>query len=119
MGMTVKEMVTEVLDGTERFPRGWATEVRDYFRAIGRDHLECRQRWVYELEAERPGSGEDPRRTLYRSRAMARERMEAEMGRTIAAARPRLTEADILRDGDEIWVGGELHLSVRRVELIG
>ena len=40
---TIREMLSEVLDNIERFPKGWRTTVKEYFTAKGKDHLEVKQ----------------------------------------------------------------------------
>ena len=54
---TIREMVSEVLDNQERFPKGWGTTVKDYFKAKGKDHLEVKQTKVWMLTIRKAYEG--------------------------------------------------------------
>ena len=54
---TIREMVSEVLDNLERFPKGWGTTVKDYFKAKGKDHLEVKQTKVWMLTIRKAYEG--------------------------------------------------------------
>ena len=57
---TIREMVSEVLDNLERFPKGWGTTVKDYFKAKGKDHLEVKQTKVWMLTIRKAYEGVMP-----------------------------------------------------------
>ncbi len=116
--MTIKEMVTRALDDRATFPNGWATEVKDFFTAIGSDHLERRQRWIWELRTSTPYNGEEPTTVLCRSRAKAMALMEEDIRVTLVCDSPRFDAADLVREDDGARLGDEISWTVKRKELL-
>ena len=116
--MTIRTMVSEVLDNLERFPKGWGTEVKDYFKAIGKDHLEKKQKWVWKLTIRTPYNGEADAVSVYRTRAKAIAAMEEDIRETLASPSPRFDPECLVREGDaSAHHGDEVFWDVERVEL--
>ena len=83
---TIREMVSEVLDNLERFPKGWGTTVKDYFKAKGKDHLEVKQTKVWMLTIRKAYEGVMPDTVICRKLATAKAKMEADISETLANA---------------------------------
>ena len=94
---TIREMVSEVLDNLERFPKGWATTVKDYFKAKGKDHLEVKQTKVWIL----------PDTVICRKLATAKAKMEADISETLANVDGEFDAADLNRISDTRVTIGE------------
>ena len=83
---TIREMVCEVLDNTERFPKSWGTTVKEYFTAKGRDHLEVKQTKVWMLMIRKDFEGPVPDVIVCRKLKTAKAKMEADIASTLANA---------------------------------
>ena len=98
---TIREMVSEVLDNLERFPQGWGTTVKDYFKAKGKDCFERQQKKVWMLTIRQPDAEADYAVSVYRTRAKAIAAMEEDIEATLAARQTGIhSDAELERDGD-------------------
>jgi len=97
---TIKEMLNEVLDNPERFPKSWGTTVKEYFTAKGRDHLEVRQTKVWMLMIRKDYEGPVPDVIVCRKLATAKAKMEADIETTLANADGEFDPAELKRVSD-------------------
>ena len=104
---TIREMVSEVLDNLERFPKGWGTTVKDYFKAKGKDHLEVKQTKVWILTIRKAYEGVMPDTVICRKLATAKAKMEADISETLANADGEFDAADLNRVSDTRVTIGE------------
>ena len=96
---TIREMVSEVLDNLERFPKGWGTTVKDYFKAKGKDCFERRQKMVWMLTILQPDAEADYSVSVYRTRAKAVAAMEEDIEATLASRQTGIhSDAGICED---------------------
>ena len=95
--MTIRKMLKAVLDDPARFPNGWKTTVRDFFKAIGRDHLEVKQTKVWMLTIRKAYEGVMPDTVICRKLATAKARMEADISETLANVDGEFEPADLNR----------------------
>ena len=104
---TIREMLSEVLDHIERFPKGWGTTVKEYFTAKGKDHLEVKQTKVWMLTIRKAYEGVYPDVVLCRKLATAKAKMEADISETLANADGEFDPADLNRMSDTRVTIGE------------
>ena len=104
---TIREMVSEVLDNLERFPKGWGTTVKDYFKAKGKDHLEVKQTKVWMLTIRKAYEGVMPDTVICRKLATAKAKMEADISETLANVDGEFDPADLDRMSETRAVIGE------------
>ena len=105
--MTIRKMLKAVLDDPARFPNGWKTTVRDFFKAIGRDHLEVKQTKVWMLTIRKAYEGVMPDTVICRKLATAKARMEADISETLANVDGEFDPADLDRMSETRAVIGE------------
>ena len=106
---TIREMVSEVLDNLERFPKGWGTTVKDYFKAKGKDHLEVKQTKVWMLTIRKAYEGVMPDTVICRKLATAKAKMEADISETLANADGEFDAADLNRVSDtRVTIGDDV-----------
>ena len=106
---TIREMVSEVLDNLERFPKGWATSVKEYFTAKGKDHLEVKQTKVWMLTIRKAYEGVMPDTVICRKLATAKARMDADISETLANADGEFDSADLNRVSDtRVTIGDDV-----------
>ena len=104
---TIREMVSEVLDNLERFPKGWATTVKEDFTAKGKDHLEVKQTKVWILAIRKAYEGVMPDAVICRKLATAKAKMEADIAETLANADGEFDSVDLNRVSDTRVTIGE------------
>ena len=104
---TIREMVSEVLDNLERFPKGWGTTVKDYFKAKGKDCFERQQKNVWMLTIRKAYEGVMPDTVICRKLATAKAKMEADISETLANADGEFDAADLNRVSDTRVTIGE------------
>ena len=106
---TIREMVSEVLDNLERFPKGWGTTVKDYFKAKGKDHLEVKQTKVWMLTIRKAYEGVMRDTVICRMLATAMAKMEAVFSVTLANADGEFDSADLNRVSDtRVTIGDDV-----------
>ena len=97
--MTIKELMTAVGDDLARFPKGWNTDAKEVFKALGADHFERQQKKVWMLTIMTPYNGEGDTITLWRSRERAVAAMEEDIRESLAHL--GYAEDEVVRDDDE------------------
>ena len=106
---TIREMVSEVLDNLDRFPKGWRTSVKEYFTAKGKDHLEVKQTKVWMLTIRKAYEGVMPDTVICRKLATAKSKMEADISETLANADGEFDSDDLNRVSDTlVTIGGDV-----------
>ena len=105
--MTIRKMLEAVLDDPAKFPSGWMTTVRDFFKAIGKDHLEVKQTKVWMLTIRKAYEGVMPDTVICRKLATAKAKMEADINETLANADGEFDPADLNHMSDTRVTIGE------------
>ena len=99
--MTIKELMTAVGDDLARFPKGWNTDAKEVFKALGADHFERRQKMVWMLTIRQPDAEADFSVSVYRTRAKAVAAMEEDIEATLAARQTGIhSDAELERAGN-------------------
>lgn len=115
---TVKQIVEAVLDNPERFPKGWNSDVKDYFLSVGRDHLERKQKWVYLLTINTPYNAEDPTTVICRSEAKAKTVMEEDIRETLANGTTGADASELVRESEvKAHLSNKVTWEIERKEL--
>ena len=116
--MTIRKMLKVVLDDPAKFPNGWKTSVRDFFKAIGRDHLERKQTKVWMLTIRKAYEGVYPDVVICRKLATAKAKMEADISETLANADGEFDPADLNRMGDtRVTIGADVEWKITQLPL--
>lgn len=117
--MTIKELMTAVGDDLARFPKGWNTDAKEVFKALGADHFERRQKMVWMLTIRQPDAEADFSVSVYRTRAKAVAAMEEDIEATLAARQTGIhSDAELERDGDlHAKIGSEVDWEITRETL--
>lgn len=116
--MTIRKMLETVLDDPARFEKGWLTEVRDFFKAIGKDHLEVRQTKVWILTIRKAYEGVYPDVVICRKLATAKAKMEADISETLANADGEFDPADLNRMSDtRVTIGEDVEWKITQLPL--
>ena len=99
--MTIKELMTAVGDDLARFPKGWNTDAKEVFKALGADHFERQQKKVWMLTIRQPDAEADYSVSVYRTRAKAVAAMEEDIEATLASRQTGIhSDAELERDGN-------------------
>ena len=99
--MTIKELMTAVSDDLARFPKGWNTDAKEAFKALGSDHYERRQTKVWMLTIREPDADTDVATSVYRSFAGAKKAMEEDIRETFATRYDNVEMNEVIgRDGE-------------------
>ena len=99
--MTIKELMTAVGDDLARFPKGWNTDAKEVFKALGADHFERQKKKVWMLTIRQPDAEADYSVSVYRTRAKAIAAMEEDIEATLASRQTGIhSDAELERDGN-------------------
>ena len=99
--MTIKELMTAVGDDLARFPKGWNTDAKEVFKALGADHFERQQKKVWMLTIRQPDAEADYSASVYRTRAKAIAAMEEDIEATLASRQTGIhSDAELEREDD-------------------
>ena len=98
--MTIKELMTAVSDDLARFPKGWNTDAKEAFKALGSNHYERRQTKIWMLTIREPDSETDVAVSVFRSFAGAKKAMEEDIHETFVARYDNIAMEEVVeRDG--------------------
>ena len=81
--MTIRQMLCEVMDNLEIFPKAWGTEASDYFKAVGDGKVRVEEHWLYELMIRKDYESPTPDTIICRSLEGAKAMMEEDIKTTL------------------------------------
>ena len=81
--MTIRTILHEVLDNPETFPKGWNTDVTDYFKAVHDEDVRVEEHWLYELMIRKDYESPTPDTIICRSLEGAKAMMEEDIKTTL------------------------------------
>ena len=98
--MTIKDLMTAVSDRLDEFPKGWNTEAKDAFKALGREHYERRQKRIWILTIREAEADEDLVVSAHRSFAGAKKAMEEDIEDTLSHRQRMEEDCGLVRAGE-------------------
>ena len=81
--MTIRQMLCEVMDNLEIFPKAWGPEASDYFKAVGDGKVRVEEHWLYELMIRKDYESPTPDTIICRSLEGAKAMMEEDIKTTL------------------------------------
>ena len=95
--MTIRQMLFEVMDNLEIFPKAWGTEASDYFKAVHDGKIRVEEHWLYELMIRKDYESPTPDTIICRSLEGAQAMMEEDIRTTLVKNEGEFDEKQMRR----------------------
>ena len=95
--MTIRQMLFEVMDNLEIFPKAWGTEASDYFKAVRDGKIRVEEHWLYELMIRKDYGSPTPDTIICRSLEGAQAMMEEDIRTTLVKNEGEFDEKQMRR----------------------